>query len=131
LAGVLAVLVVVGALAWVARLLFPGEPRLDVQVTPGGVRLALDERGSEVSATIDNPNPVPVDVTVLAMGHDITDRLVVQEMAGPYRRIPPGGPHVIQARLDATPLERVSFKTLEVRPSDPADLTAAAPPSRP
>src|SRR3954454_8440078 len=69
LLGGLLVLVAVGALAWTTRLLFPGEPTLDVQVTPGGVRLALDERGSEVSATIDNPNPVPVDVTVLIVGH--------------------------------------------------------------
>jgi hypothetical protein len=91
------------------------------------VRLALDERGSEVSATIDNPNPVPVDVIVLVMGHDITDRVVVQEKAGPYRRIPPGGPHVIQARLEATPLEKISVKTLEVRPSDPVNSATSSP----
>jgi hypothetical protein len=95
-------------------------PGLRVQITPAVSMLSLDQRGTDALATIDNPNPVPVDVIVRVRGFDMTDRAVIKTTIGPFRNVPAGGSRPIQAYLDATPLKSVTFEPIAVNPIDSA-----------
>jgi hypothetical protein len=109
----------------------PAAPRLSVQITPGVPHLAPNASGTDTSATIDNPNPMPVDVTIRVRGFDITDRSVIEDTIGPFRNVPAGGFLPIQAYLDATPLKAVTFEAIAVKPvkSDRPDAPRSAGPS--
>jgi hypothetical protein len=91
---------------------------VSVQITPGGSRLSPDERGTDASATIDNPNPIPVDVTIRVRGFDLTDHPVIAKTVGPLPHVPAGGFRPIQVHLEATPLKSVTFETIAVDPVD-------------
>jgi hypothetical protein len=93
-------------------------PRVTVQITPAISLRSPDERGTDASATINNPNPMPVDVTIRVRGLDITDRPVIEKTIGPLH-FPAGGIRDIQAYLDATPLKSVAFEAIAVNPVDP------------
>jgi Rubredoxin metal binding domain len=98
---------------------WPAAPRLSVQITPAVSGLSADERGTDASAIVDNPNPMPVDVTIRVRGFDITDRPVIEKTIRPIRNLPAGGMRTIQAYLDATPLKSVTFEVIDVNPVDP------------
>lgn len=119
LAAALAATIAVSALVWALRPGRGASPAMGVRVTSGGSFLSADERGTDVSATIDNPNPVPVNVTVRVRGYDITDRVVVEEIIGPFRHVPPGGPYPIRAHLETTPLKDVTLEAVDIHPSNP------------
>jgi hypothetical protein len=85
-------------------------------VTSSVFFLSADERGTDAYATIDNPNRVPVNITVQVRGYDIADHVVIEETIGPVRRIAPGGSSPIQAHLAATPLHSVTFEAVDVHP---------------
>ena len=70
-------------------------------------------------ATIDNPNPMPVDVTIRARGFGVTGRHCIERTVGPFRGVPAGGTRDIQVYLDATPLKSVTFEAIAVNPVDP------------
>jgi hypothetical protein len=117
LAAIVAVFVVIGAVRMVRR----SPPAMRVQVTSGGSILSRDATGTDVMALIDNPNPVPVDVVVRVRGYDISDRVVVEQRIGPFRRVPPGGPYPVEGHLATTPLKSVSFDAVDVRPTAPPE----------
>jgi hypothetical protein len=93
-------------------------PRVTVQITSAFSVLSADEKGTDALATIDNPNPMPVDVTVRVRGFDITDRRVIEKTIGPFRNVPAGGNRPIETYLDATPLASVTFEAIVVTPKD-------------
>lgn len=99
--------------AWAAA------PRVAVQITPGISVRSPDESGTDAWATTDNPNPMPVDVTIRVQGFDITDRPVIEKTIGPFRNVPAGGNRDVQAYLGATPLKSVTFEATAVNPVDP------------
>jgi hypothetical protein len=118
-AGSLAAMIAVLALIWVMR---PGpgpSSVMGVQVTADGFLVSVDARGTDVWATIDNQNPVPVDVAVRVRGYDIGDHIVVEKMIGPFRRVPPGGSYAIQTHLTTTPLKSVTLEAFDVHPTNP------------
>jgi hypothetical protein len=92
-------------------------PRVTVQITPAISLRAPDNRGTDALATINNPNPMPVDVTVRVRGFDITDRPCIEKTIGPFH-LPAGGIRDIQAYLDATPLKSATFEAIVVNSVD-------------
>ena len=92
---------------------------LSAQVIPGNFGYSADRRGTDAAATIENSNPVAVDVTVRVRGFDITNRAVAEQTLRPYRNIPPGGTRPIRAYFDMTPLRNVVFEVVEVIPFRP------------
>jgi hypothetical protein len=93
-------------------------PRVTVQVSPPISLRSPDQRGTDALATINNPNSVPVDVTIRVRGFDITDRPVIEKTIGPFHNVPAGGNRPIQTYLDATPLRSVTFEAIAVDPVD-------------
>jgi hypothetical protein len=91
---------------------------VSVKITPAISQLSRDERGTDAWTTIDNPNPMPVDVTIRVRGFDITDRPVIEKTIGPFHHVPAGGTRPIQAYLDTTPLKSVTFEAIAVHPVD-------------
>jgi hypothetical protein len=88
-----------------------------VTVSPGGIRLSADGRGTDVFGLLDNANSVPVDVTVRVVARDVGGNTVAREEAGRYRGVEPGRTLPVRHWVDATPLETVEFEVLEARPS--------------
>jgi len=103
---------------WIFIWMRNSAPRLTVQITPAIVLRSPDERGTDASAMIENPNPVPVDVTIRVRGFDISDRPVIEKTIGPFYHLPAGGSRPIQAYLDTTPLKSVTFEAIAVKPVD-------------
>jgi hypothetical protein len=114
----LAAVLGIGAFAWTRYFGRNPAPRPIIVVTPGVSRLSPDARGTDVAATLDNPNPMPVDVTIRVRGLDITNRVVVEKTLGPYRGLRPGTRRDIGTHLSATPLETVTFEPIDVAPTD-------------
>jgi hypothetical protein len=88
-----------------------------VTVSPGGIRLSADGRGTDVFGLLDNANPVPVDVTVRVVARDVAGDTIAREVAGRYRGVEPGRTLPIRHFIDSTPLETVEFEVIEARPS--------------
>ncbi len=118
LAGAFMVVIFAWTVIQIQGLGWTAAPRVSVQITPAISRLSLDERGTDAWATIDNPNPIPVDVTIRVRGFDITDNFVIEKTVGPYHNLPAGGSRPIQVYLDATPLKSVTFESVAVDPVD-------------
>jgi hypothetical protein len=116
LAGAFMAVISVWTLIQIRGLGWTAAPRLSVQITPAISGLSLDERGTDASVIIDNPNPMPVDVTIRVRGFDITDRPVIEKTIGPFHHLPAGGTRSIQAYLDTTPLKSVTFEAIAVNP---------------
>jgi hypothetical protein len=93
-------------------------PRMGVKITPGISARSSDDRGTDAWSSIENPNPVPVDVTIRVRGFDIADRAVVEKTIGPLRNLRPGAVRPIETYLDATPLKSVTFDAVAVDPAD-------------
>lgn len=113
-----AAILAIGAVVWVGFVGRGRSPLLTVEVTPGVSRLSPDARGTDVVATIDNPNPMPVDVTVRVRGIDIAKNVVAEATLGPYRGLRPGAVRPIRHHFATTPLDSVAFEAVEVTPSD-------------
>jgi hypothetical protein len=118
LAGALIAVIAACALIHLHGLAWTATPPLSVQITPAISLRSPDDRGTDAWATIVNPNPMPVDVTIRVRGFDITDRPHIEKTIGPFPRLPPGGSRSIQAYLDATPLKSVTFEAVTVNPAD-------------
>ena len=88
---------------------------MDVRVFVTGLGYAPRGGGTVASAELDNPNPFPVDVKVLAQGRDASGRVFQERTVGPIRYVRPKTPHPIQARFLAAPLKSVEFQVIEAR----------------
>jgi hypothetical protein len=119
IAALLAAAIAVSGLVWVMVSTWRARSTMGVQVSSGGQLPSPDARGTDIWATIDNPNPMPVDLKVRVRAYDITHRVVLEKILGPFRRVPPGESYPIQAYLDATPLDSVTFEAVDVEPTDP------------
>jgi hypothetical protein len=95
-------------------------PGMSVKITPGISARSNDDRGTDAWSSIENPNRVPVDVTIRVRGFDIADRAVVEKTIGPIRNLRPGAVRPIETYLDATPLKSVTFDAVAVDPADAA-----------
>ena len=115
----IAVVLAIGAIVWAGRFGRGPAPKTIVVVTSGIHRLSPDGRGTDAEATIDNPNPMPVDVTIRVRGLDIANRVVAEKTLGPYRGLPPGTARDIRTSFDMTPLASVTFEAVDVAPTDP------------
>lgn len=124
--GVGAALLVVAstcALIGIRRIWWPPAPRLSIQISAGICLRSPDQRGTDALASINNPNSVPVDVTLSVRGFDITDRSVVEKTIGPFRNLPAGGNRAVQAYIDGTPLKSVAFEAVRVTPVTTEDTS--------
>lgn len=117
-AGLVAALLAVAS-AWTLILMrgpaWTAATRVTVRISPAISLRSPDERGTDALATINNPNLMPVDVTIRVRGYDITDRPVIEKTIDPFH-LPAGGTRDIQAYLDATPLQSVTFEPIAVNP---------------
>ena len=118
LAGALIAVAAAWALIHLRGLTWTATPPLSVQITPAISLRSPDDRGTDARATIVNPNPMPVGVTIRVRGFDITDRPGIEKTIGPFPNLPPGGSRSIHAYLDATPLKSVTFEAVAVNPVD-------------
>ena len=116
----LAAVIAASVVVWAVRHGTARSAVMRVRVTLTGFLLSRDAKGTDVSATIDNPNPVPVSLKIRIRGYDITDRVCLEETIGPFRRIPPGVPYPIDVHLGTTPLKSVDVEAVDVQPVETA-----------
>ena len=106
-----------GGIAWRSA---PDPLAEDVSIIPNGHRLSADERGTDLSGTIQNDGRVALNVWVRLRGRDAVDGVVLDRVIGPFRNIGPGGSRKFSYYVDATPFKLFEQDVARVRRSDPA-----------
>jgi hypothetical protein len=91
----------------------------DVQAYPGISRLGFNDRGTDVTAFIDNKAKVPVDVTLRLRALDIADHVSKEVISGPHRLIAPGSVKSIEVSITTTPIAKWEVEIIDLAPSPP------------